>query len=98
MRQYDIKNLTLGQDDGSYKIINEELFRKVVQNIMIIVNRIDSEMPEIYNIYPTVNYLLSIQYFWSFDNELSTLVYKYKPGIDDAILLDKIQFIRPYLI
>ena len=116
MRQYDIKNLTLGQDackylirliensshiikqsnDGSYKIINEELFRKVVQNIMIIVNRIDSEMPEIYNIYPTVNYLLSIQYFWSFDNELSTLVYKYKPGIDDAILLLNHLIFRSY--
>lgn len=72
----------------NYIVINQNLLRNIVQNIISIANRVGNNELQIANIYVFLNYVWDVSLLLSpFSFELRMLVDKIKPNIDSAKLL-----------
>ncbi len=71
----------------NYLIINRDSVCNIIQNIISIINKSNCENINYSDLYPIINHIWDNTYFMRFGKDITNLIYKHKPKINDAIFL-----------
>ena len=85
----NLRQAVLKSEYENYIVINQNILRNIVRNMISVANICKNDDVQIVNIYVTLNHIWESSLTISFSNELFKMVIKCKPDLNDAINLIK---------